>query len=87
MLGTNLSHKCLGGGFKLQSCAISRKTNDANLGQLSDDRETNEQMDQWTDGWTDGKMDSCTDQQKDKSDFIGHCPTNVERPKKSSVSF
>ena len=27
-------------------------------------------------------MDGETKGQTDKNDFIGHCPTNVERPKK-----
>ena len=30
-------------------------------------------MDRQTDGWTDG--------QTERSDFIGHCPTNAECPK------
>ena len=29
---------------------------------------------------SDGWMDRRTDGQMDKSDFIGHCPTNVEHP-------
>ena len=37
-----------------------------------------------TDGWTDWRTDrqtnGQTDQQTVESDFIGHCPTNVERP-------
>ena len=32
-----------------------------------------------TDGRTDGRTD--------ESDFIGHCPTNMERPKKSSLQM
>ena len=34
-----------------------------------------------TDGWMDGRMDGRTDRQTyGQSDFIGCCPTNVERP-------
>ena len=29
---------------------------------------------------SDGRTDGETDGQTDESDFIGHCPTNVERP-------
>ena len=29
---------------------------------------------------TNGQTDRQTDRQTDKSDFIGHCPTKVERP-------
>ena len=30
---------------------------------------------------SDGRTDGQTDGQRDESDFIGRCPTNVERPK------
>ena len=33
---------------------------------------------------SDGRTDKRTVRQTDKSNFIGHCPTNVERPKSSS---
>ena len=36
-------------------------------------RKTNRWTDRQTDGWTDG--------QTERSDFIGHCPTNAECPK------
>ena len=32
------------------------------------------------DGWTDGRMDGRTDGWTDESNFIRHCPTNVEHP-------
>ena len=32
------------------------------------------------DGWTDGQTDGQTNGQTDKSDFIGHCLTNVKHP-------
>ena len=32
------------------------------------------------DGRTAGRMDGHTDGQTDESDFIGRCPTDVERP-------
>ena len=38
-------------------------------------------MDGRTDGRTDRLTDGQTDGQTDESDFIGRCPTNVERPK------
>ena len=44
-----------------------KKTNDPILSKLS------------SDGQTDGQ----TDKQTNKSDFIGRCPTNVERPIKA----
>ena len=47
---------------QLSSCAISEKTNDPILRKLGE-------------GWT---MNRWTDRQKDKNDFIGHCPTNIE---------
>ena len=40
-------------------------------------------MDRRTDGRTDGQMDEHTDGQLDKSDFIGHCPTDIEHPTES----
>ena len=33
------------------------------------------------DGQTDGRMDEWPDRQTEESDFIGHCPTNIERLK------
>ena len=30
--------------------------------------------------FSDGRTDGRTDRQTDESDFIGNCPTNVERP-------
>ena len=56
--------RCYG---QLSSCTISEKTNDSILRKLSDGR-------------TDGRTDERTDGQTDESDFIGRCPTNVERP-------
>ena len=32
------------------------------------------------DGQTDRRTDKRTSEQTDESDFIGHCPTNVEHP-------
>ena len=52
---------------QLSSCTISEKTNDPLLRKLSDGR-TDRQTDRWADGQT------------DESDFIGRCPTNIERP-------
>ena len=52
---------------QLSSCTISEKTNDPILRKL-----IGEQMDRWTDRQIHGQMD--------KSDFIGCCSTNVERP-------
>ena len=34
----------------------------------------------WENLVTDGRTDERTDGQTDESDFIGRCPTNVERP-------
>ena len=34
----------------------------------------------------DGRPDGRTDRQMDKSDFIGCCPTNVERPKMYNIN-
>ena len=42
-------------------------TNDLILRQLSDGR-------------TDGRIHGQTDKQRNESDFIGRCPTNVKRP-------
>ena len=36
-----------------------------------------------TDGRTDGQTDRRTDGQANDSDFIGRCPTNLERPKQN----
>ena len=52
---------------QLSSCTISGKTNDQILRKSSD-------------GWTDGLTDRRKGGQTDESDFIGRCPTNVERP-------
>ena len=38
-----------------------------------------------SDGRTDGRTDRQPDRQKEESDFIGHCATNVGRPKKSNM--
>ena len=51
----------------LSSCTISGKTDDQWLGEFSD-------------GQTDGGTDGLTNRETDESDFIGSCPTNVERP-------
>ena len=34
----------------------------------------------WENWVTDGRTDGQTDGQTDESDFIGRCPTNVDRP-------
>ena len=52
---------------QLTSCTISEKNNDPILRKLSDGR---------TDRLTDGQRD----EQKRVSNFIGYCPTKVERP-------
>ena len=36
----------------------------------------------WENLVTYGQMDIEMDQQTDKSNFMGHCPTNLEHPKK-----
>ena len=51
----------------LSSCKISSKTNDLTLRKLSGVQ-------------TGRRTDRRTDRQTDESDFIGLCPTNVERP-------
>ena len=53
---------------QLSSSTISEKTNDAILRKPSYGR-------------TEGLKDGRTDGQTEESDFIGRCPTNVERPK------
>ena len=58
---------------QLPSCTISERPNDPILRNFSD-------------GWTDKRTDRRTDRQTDENDFIGRCPTNVERPM-SSKSF
>ena len=54
---------------------MSEKTNHLILRKLSDER-TDGRTDRQTDRQTDGQIDG----QTDESDFIGRCPTNVERP-------
>ena len=49
---------------QLSSCTISVKTNDQS----------------WENLVTDGRTHRRTDRQTDENDFIGHCPTKVERP-------
>ena len=79
-LGTNFFSKNLACSLtryhvQLSSCAILEKTNDPILRELSDgrtDRQTDRQTDSYMGRWTDG--------QTAESDFIGRCPTNVERP-------
>ena len=39
--------------------------------------------DEQTDGWTDGQAE----RQTGESDFIGRCPTNIERPIKFKKSY
>ena len=53
---------------QLSPCTISEKTNDQILEKFSD-------------GWTDRQTSRRTDRQMDGVDFIGHCPTNFQRPK------
>ena len=65
------------------SCTIPEKTNDPILRKLSDGR-TDRRTDERTDERTDGRMDGQMDLQTDESDFIGHCPTNIERPIKAT---
>ena len=50
-----------------------KKTNDLILRQLSDGR-------------TDGRIHGQTDKQRNESDFIGRCPTNVKRPTGTAFS-
>ena len=52
---------------QLSSCTISEKNNDPILRKLSDGR-------------TDRRTDGQRDEQKRVSNFIGYCPTKVERP-------
>ena len=56
---------------QLSSCTISEKSNDPTLRKLS-----GRQMDRLTDRRTEG--------QTMESDFIGYCPTNIERPTKEN---
>ena len=72
----NLASSVLTYHGQLSSCTISEKTNDPILRKLSDG-----QTNGWTDGRTDRRMDRRRDEQTNKSDFIGHSPTNAERPK------
>ena len=55
---------------QLSSCTIPEKTNDPILKKLRD-------------GQTGiyRRTDRGTDPQADKSEFIGHCPSNIEHPK------
>ena len=46
------------------------------------DTQTDEQVDGQMDRQMNGQMDRQADGQTDKSDFTGHCPTNVKHPKK-----
>ena len=55
---------------QLSLCTISEKTNDSIFRKLSDGR-------------TDRRTDGRTDGQATDSDFIGRCPTNLERPKQN----
>ena len=52
------------------SCTLLKKTNDPILGNSV----TDTQMDRWPAGQTDRYMDG----QLVQSDFVGHCPTNIE---------
>ena len=75
---------------KLSMYAISRKTNEPNFRKCQKTKFRHVQyqkklmMQSWenlvTDGGTEGRTDGKTDGQTDESDFIGHCPTNVDRP-------
>ena len=75
---------------KLSMYAISRKTNDPNLRKWQKTKFRHVQyqkklmMQSWenlvADGQTERRTDGKTDGQTDESDFIGHCPTNIERP-------
>ena len=51
----------------LSSCKIAEKTNHSVLRKISDRR-------------TDGRTDGQTHGHKDESEFIGHCPTDVNSP-------
>ena len=44
------------------------------------DGRTDGRTDKQTDRQTDRQRDRQTDRRTDESDFIGRCPTNVERP-------
>ena len=68
---------------QLSSCTIPENTNDPIVRKLSDGR-TNRPTDKRKDERTDGRMDGQMDVQTDESDFIGRCPTNVERPIKAT---
>ena len=57
----------------------TRKKNDPILRKLSDGR-TDRRTDKRTDERSDGRMGV----QTDESDFIGRCPTNIERPIKAT---
>ena len=57
-----------------------RKSNNPILRKLSD-TQTDEQADGQMDRQMNGQMGRQADGQTDKSDFTGHCPTNVKHPK------
>ena len=72
---------------QLSLCTIPENTNDPIVRKLSDgrtNRRTDKRKDERTDGRMDGRMDGQMDVQTDESDFIGRCPTNVERPIKAT---
>ena len=61
-----------------------RKSNNPILRKLSD-TQTDEQADGQMDRQMNGQMGRQADGQTDKSDFTGHCPTNVKHPKNKKM--
>ena len=56
-------------------------------GQLSSCAMSEETKDPILANLSDGRTNGQTDRQMDERDFIGRCPTNVERPKMSSTNL
>ena len=71
--GPNSGHQ----NFFFKNLALSVTRDHDQLSSCTISETTNDSiLRKLSDGWTDGWTDRWTD----KSDFIGHCPTNVERP-------
>ena len=64
--------------FKYLALSVTRYHGQLSWSTIS---ESNLMMQSWENLVTDGRTDGQADKQMDESDFRGHSPTNIERPK------